>query len=303
MPAGTMLATVAGVLALTLLLTPAVDGWRHHGAALDGGGAADGDVAAIEAGAGARPGRDGQPTVAAPPPGSTGGTPGALRLATPTRDRPLRLWIATDTTTMAMGLELQHLAEGAGLFTVDREARDGVDWPARLAGDAVAPDVAVVMFGADAAGPAPGDDLRHRVAATMDALRPARGDRLVMWVGVPAAGSDAGAEAHAAAVNAVYAGEAARRPWVQYVDAFPFLSDPFGRYASDLVNADGRTRAVRADDGVALSTAGGSRVARAVYTRLGTLVDLRAAPLPADPAAEAPPNVVERDASTVMAAG
>src|SRR5689334_19089683 len=101
MPAGTMLATVAGVLALTLALTPAVERLRDRRSG-PGGGAAPGDVAAIEAGAGARPGADGQPTVAAPAPGPAGAAPGALRLPAPTPDRPLRLWVATDGAALPM---------------------------------------------------------------------------------------------------------------------------------------------------------------------------------------------------------
>jgi hypothetical protein len=309
MPAGTMIAITAGAVVLAALVAPLVHPLQGSAARPAAAGAVD--AAAIEAGAGARS-PAGQPTVEpATTAGPAGAAPAAPRLRAPTPGQPLSLWVGGDEPSLEMGLGVEHLAEAGGLFTVAREARgpsglartDGFDWPAHLG--TVDADVAVVMFAgddralaADGAGPAALAGYRRRVAEAMDALRPPAGDRLVMWVGAPVA--EPGAPSAAAAINAVYASEAARRPWVRYVDALPFLADPFGRYAADLANADGRTRAVRGEGG-RLTPAGGTRLALAVYGRLATLVDLRAGPVPFDPAEAAPPSVVERDPAVVLA--
>jgi uncharacterized protein len=290
MPAGIMVATVAGAIVLALLGSPAVGALRARGGPAD---PVDG-VESIVAGAGARSPED-QPTVGPGVQPAPGARDAVLRLPAPTPDRPLRLWIGGDRTSIETGFVLQQMAERSGLFRVTREARNVPDWPAHLTQDVAGPggsdpDVAVVMIGDDERGGP--EALRQRTAAAMDALRRPDGDRLVMWVGRPVTAPGAGIPTEA--INAVYADEAARRPWVRYVDASRFLSDPFGRYAAELANADGRTRVMRAPDGIGLTEAGGARLARAVYARLGTLIDLRASPLAPDPAQSAPANVTER---------
>jgi hypothetical protein len=307
MPAGTMIAITVGALVLAALAAPLVHPLQGSAARPAAAGAVD--AAAIEAGAGARS-PAGQPTVEPAAPAATAAA-AVPRLRAPAPGQPLSLWVGGDEPSLEMGLGVQRLAEAGGLFTVTREARgpsglartDGFDWAGHLG--TVDADVAVVMFAgddralaADGAGPAALAGYRRRVGEAMDALRPADGDRLVMWVGAPVA--EPGAPSAAAAINAVYASEAAGRPWVRYVDALPFLADPFGRYAADLANADGRTRAVRGDGG-RLTPAGGTRLARAIYGRLATLVDLRAGPVPFDPAEAAPPSVTERDPGVVLA--
>ena len=318
-------------------LSAAVDPALGH--APGRGGARSGDLAdaaravngadpdAIRAGAGAGP-VHGQPTVPRAEPSdrpADDGTP-HLRVATP--DRPLRLWLGGDSVSQEVGLGLSRLAGETRLFDVVREARpstglarpDYFNWPEHLAhdvapveGGGVDPDVVVLMFGgnddqnlpawrgapAEMAG-SPGwiDQYRRRVGDTMDLLKSPDNDRLVIWPGMPV--SQPGTLPNRTAINAVYASEAARRPWVRYVDSSAFLSDAFGRYAPVLGNADGRAREMRASDGIHLSAAGGLRLAHAIYAKLALLVDLSAAPLAPDPSQVAPPSVVERPLEVIL---
>jgi hypothetical protein len=287
------------------------------------------DPEAIRAGAGAGP-PGLQPTIPAPttPPAAppVDRTP---RLRAPTPDRPLRLWVGGDSISQELGLGLSQLAGQTRLFDVGRDPRastgltrpDYFNWPEHLARDVApvaggraGPDVVVLMFGGNddqnlpawngepaqtAGSPAWLDQYRRRVADTMDLLKSPTDDRLVIWPGIPV--GEPGTLPHVAAINAVYASEAARRPWVRYFDSTAFLTDPFGRYTPTLANADGRTRTMRATDGIHLTTVGGLRLAHALYARLATLVDLRAAPLVADPAQAPPPDVAERSLDAVLA--
>jgi hypothetical protein len=288
---------------------------------------ADDLTAAIVTGAGAQaPGR--QQTVPAGAAGATGDddTP---RLRAPTPERPLRLWVGGDSLSSELGAGLARLAGRSRLFEVVRDSRvstgltrpDYFNWPQHLARDvtpvtrsAFDPDIVVLQFGgnddqampawadepaAEAGTPAWLDRYRRRVADTMDLLKSPQDDRLVIWLGIPV--SKPGAVQHGAALNAIYASEAARRPWVRYFDSHAFLSDAFGRYVTSLANADGRSREMRAADGVHLTVAGGNRLAHAIYARLATLVDLRASPLRPDPAEAAPPSVQERPVHEVVA--
>jgi hypothetical protein len=322
MPAGTVL--VVMVLALGAAAVVGRAGALGPG---DPGGD-PGDAARIEAGAGARS-PAGQPTVAAPAGRAGAAGDGTPRLRAPTPDRPLRLWVGGDAVAGELAAGLTRLTGRTRLFEVEEDVRpstglshpDHFDWPDHLRHEVVPsdgggadPDVLVVMFGADDEPPGPGspggpadpadsrawlDRYRRRVAETMDLLRGPKEDRLVIWAGMPV--TEAGAHGPVGPMNAVFASEAARRPWVRYFDAYPFLADPFGRYAPALANADGRTEEVRAADGVGLTPAGGLRLARAVHARLATLVDLRAAPLPDDPSQSAPPNIAERPYGRVAA--
>jgi hypothetical protein len=144
------------------------------------------------------------------------------------------------------------------------------------------------------------DQYRRRVADTMDLLKSPQNDRLVLWPGIPV--TRPGTVPNVNAMNAVYASEAASRPWVRYFDSYAFLADQYGRFSPTLPNADGRTRDMRSADGIHLTGSGSNRLAQAIYARLGTLVDLAASPLVPDPGQSAPPNVAERPTDAVVSA-
>ncbi len=145
-----------------------------------------------------------------------------------------------------------------------------LDWFAYVSAEmkAYAPDVAVLMLGANDAvviNSVGTDRYGQRVGAMMDLLR-APG-RLVVWVGQPAMGRPDLA-VNAPIVNAVAREEAARRPWVLYVDTTAVTSDADGNYTPNLRDIDGSTVQGRADDGVHLSPAGGRVVAEAVFSAI-----------------------------------
>jgi uncharacterized protein len=249
------------------------------------------------------------------------------RLRAPTPDRPLKLWVGGDSITIELGQGLARLAGRTRLFDVVRDARastgitrpDFFNWPEHLLrdvapveGGGVDPDVLVFMVGgnddqnmpawrgtpqAPAGSPPWLDAYRRRVGDTMDLLKSRTDDRLVIWPGMPV--TQPGTLAHVREMNAIYASEAARRSWVRYFDSWPFFADVSDAYAGAPPNADGRARDLRNRDGIHLSVAGGARLARALYARLGALVDLGAAPLLPDPTEEAPASITERPAEVV----
>tara|TARA_R100000935_G_scaffold54282_1_gene82957 strand:+ start:134 stop:724 length:591 start_codon:yes stop_codon:yes gene_type:complete len=155
---------------------------------------------------------------------------------------------------------------------------DYFDWPGRITEllSSGPLDAVVVMFGAnDAQGmvlPAGSepfgtqawlDEYRWRVAWVMDAL--AAGGADAYWVGQPVMRSDS-FSARMAALNEIYASEAARREHVTYVDAWSVLSAD-GAYASHLDDGSGPT-SVRQSDGIHLSRAGGDRLAAVVLDEI-----------------------------------
>jgi hypothetical protein len=241
------------------------------------------------------------------------------KLRTPTPTEPLKLWVGGDSISYDFGISVENIALESKLFTVSRlsEASTGlsrpdyVNWPERLVRSIIPeqdPDVMMIMFGANDAQnipmPAPiggyvlgspewQAEYRDRVGKTMDLLRSPENDRLVLWVGQPIMGPNAGVQ-HLDQINYIYYSEAKKRPWVQYFDAYPFFSDASGAYAKVLPNADGTEQDLRARDNIHLSSWGANRLAWAVLGRLGTIVDLSQGQVVPDPAQMAPADVVER---------
>lgn len=240
-------------------------------------------------------------------------------LRAPTAESPLRTWVGGDSMAQTMGISLSRAMGATALFdtTLDYRISTGLtrpdyfDWPGEL--DRVVreqdPELLVVIFGANDSQGIQMDDgrvfernspdwlaeYRRRVAGTMDLLRDAEGDRLVIWLGQPPM-REPGFNERMAYLNNIYSEEAARRPWVRYFDTWAFFSDANGTYAPQLSAADGTVQDLRQGDGIHLSTPGGDRLAWAVLAALGDLVDLsasRATP----PGSVAPPDDVhERDA-------
>jgi hypothetical protein len=136
------------------------------------------------------------------------------------------------------------------------------DWYGYMASEMATydPDIVVFMIGANDAYA--GMDLalyRQRVGQLMDQL----GDRRLIWAGQP---NMARADLVAAipAMNQVYREEAAKRPWVRYVDTWSLTSDANGNFTPYL--PDGTL--ARAADGVHFTSAGGNYLAQAVVAAI-----------------------------------
>lgn len=241
------------------------------------------------------------------------------QLPVPTPETPLKLWVGGDSISYDFGIAVENIALESKLFTVTRDSRastgltrpDYFNWPENLIRNVITgldPDVIMVMFGANDAQNIPMPppiggyvlgseewqvEYRDRVGKTMDLLRSPENDRLVMWVGQPIMGPNSGV-ANLDQINYIYWSEAQKRPWVQYFDAYPFFSDGAGAYARSLPNADGTVRDLRAGDNIHLSSWGANRLGWAVFTKLGTLVDLAQGQVVPDPIEMAPAEVLER---------
>jgi hypothetical protein len=103
------------------------------------------------------------------------------------------------------------------------------------------------------------------VGAVMDSLQ--REGRIVAWVGQPIMDPAIRPELNEVipGLNSVYAAEAAKRPWVVYVDAWSLTTDANGNYAAYLPDENGVVQQVRSTaDGVHLTSAGGHRIALGV---------------------------------------
>jgi hypothetical protein len=95
-------------------------------------------------------------------------------------------------------------------------------------------------------------------------------------------------------VNYIYWSEAKKRPWVRYVDSWPFFVGPNGEYEARLIGADGKEYLLRERDNIHLTAAGGDRLAWAVLAALGQLVDLSQSQATPPDAQRAPDSVQER---------
>lgn len=201
---------------------------------------------------------------------------------TPTASAPLQVAVLGDSMMQVLGQSIVNGAAGDDRVETTLEYRvstgltrpDYFDWPGRITELlATGPlDAVVIMFGANDAqgmvlptGSEPFgtqawlDEYRWRVAWMMDSL--AAGGAHAYWVGQPVMRSDS-FSARMAALNEIYASEAARREHVTYVDAWSVLSVD-GAYASHLDDGSGPT-SVRQSDGIHLSRAGGDRLAAVV---------------------------------------
>jgi lysophospholipase L1-like esterase len=208
----------------------------------------------------------------------------------PSRARPLRVLFAGDSMSYDPSHAFASLAAPGGRVTTLIEShpstglvrRDFYDWPRALRGllDLDRPDVVILMLGANDAQPMlldgaihrPGDaawlrEYRRRVRVVVR-LATEEGRRL-LWVGMPPM-RDAGFSAVMAAMDRIAEQETRNRPNATYVDPRRTLASAEGGYVEALADGVG----LRAPDGVHLSAAGGSRLARQVLRVLETLVPL-----------------------------
>ena len=93
----------------------------------------------------------------------------------------------------------------------------------------------------------------------------------VLWVGLPPMQSPS-FSSDMATLNAVYRAEAiAHRPDVSYLASWRVLGGPQGQYMWELAGPDEEQVALRAPDGVHITSAGGDLLAKAVVARLERL--------------------------------
>ena len=219
----------------------------------------------------------------------------AVTLRTPTADEPLRLLVAGDFTAQVLGDSLGRAAADTGVVdaTVHYESASGLtrqdyfDWPAALDEDTEEHDSEVVVFVVgvnDAQGivteegapaqlddPRWGEEYHRRVGELMDQLR--ADDRLLVWVGQPPM-RDGDFAARMAALNQVYAEQAADRPWVTFVAPATVVGGAGGVYTDTGTGPDGAAVELRQPDGIHLTSAGGDLVAAHVLGLLADQVDL-----------------------------
>lgn len=189
----------------------------------------------------------------------------------------LSVWSDGDSTSYFVSVAIYDLFSAAGGIPVaapEYKISSGLintgffDWDA-YADQQMAlykPDVAVFMIGAnDARSGMDLEDYRTRVDAMMDHLY-APG-RLVVWVAQPTMGRPDLAVA-VPPINEVFRQEAAKRPWVLYVDAWTLTAGASGGFSTYLVDESGATVLARADDGVHLSPAGGRIIAQGVIAAI-----------------------------------
>jgi uncharacterized protein len=161
----------------------------------------------------------------------------------PSSAEGLRIWSDGDSTSYFMTLAFFDLMARSGAVPVraaDYKISSGLanrgssavlfdhytDWPTYMAQEMATyePTVVVFMIGANDAGYAAGnpEEYQARVAAFMDQLQ-APG-RFVFWVGEPTLTRPDLAR-NIPVVNAIYAEEAAMRPWVTFVDTTVVVAD------------------------------------------------------------------------------
>jgi len=204
-------------------------------------------------------------------------------------DRPLRVLVVGDSFAHPLGFELTNFGTRDAMVEVAIDARistgmtrpDYFDWPAQLAGVAASapPEALVIFMGANDDQNMVIDDgsvvmlttpewqaeYRRRVDLILDTF--ANRGVVIYWVGLPIMRDPFEAQV-AEDVNAVLSEEAAKRPWVRYVDIWSMFSDAAGQYATYLPDAAGEMRLVRQGDGVHLTRGATNEVAGMVYDAL-----------------------------------
>ena len=93
----------------------------------------------------------------------------------------------------------------------------------------------------------------------MDILR--ADDRIVYWIALPPM-RDEGFDGRAEIMNEIYREAAESRPWMTYLDLQPIFGDERGDYVERQADQSGEPVDLRQEDGVHLSQAGASLLAR-----------------------------------------
>jgi hypothetical protein len=256
--------------------------------------------------------------------GTTDGTAPASSkpvIRTPTPDNPLRLWVGGDSVSQVYGQQLVKSAEATGLFkgTLDGRVSTGLavptffNWPEHFAKDVVPVtepnqfDVMVTLFGANDGQNIQMDDgtvlqrfspewyteYQNRVGKTMDLLKSPTNDRVVLWTAPPPMGPTT--RTHGMdRIGWIGWTEAQKRPWVHFVDTWPFFSDSNLQFQHSLPNADGTVRGMRQKDDIHFSDVGGTRLGWVALDDLKAYIDLSASKTQPKPSEIAPPDIKER---------
>jgi hypothetical protein len=243
-------------------------------------------------------------------------TIGPPEVRAPTPADPLRVYVGGDSMASEFSKSFEAVAASTGVMTTTLDPRvstgltrpDYFNWPDHLVNDVLASDVEtlVLMFGAnDAQGLEMPDgtvyerfsepwreEYRRRVAGTMDLLK--SDTRMTFWVGMPIMDPSAGV-AGQDMLNHIYWSEAKSRPWITFVDSWPYFADSNGNYSQQLPSADGTTRGLRQGDGVHWSKWGADRIAWEVLEVMEEQIDLTAGTVSYPPDQVAPPEVEPRD--------
>jgi hypothetical protein len=237
------------------------------------------------------PGPAGAPLVVVVKPLPKPGPDATFRtLPRPTNADPLGLYVAGDSMLGIPGMALANIARDTHVIKtkVDYHISSGLcrpdffNWPAQLQSQvgALHPGAAVVMFGAnDQQGlQAPNGkvyafetggwktEYRKRVRAAMDILFDG-GVKRIYWIGQPIMPEPVFAR-HMRVLNDIFRSEAAKRPGVEYIDAYRLFSTASGGYSDYLKDEKGRLQQVREGDGTHLTYAGGLRLARVVLAAI-----------------------------------
>jgi uncharacterized protein len=197
---------------------------------------------------------------------------------------PLHLWVGGDSVAGFLSIEMVNLAQQTGVIQAHGHYKistglsrpDYYDWPEHLAADAAAYNPQVVIFCAGANDDQPLQtasgiadfgtgawitEYSQRVGAMMDML--VAQHRLVVWVGLPLMRA-ADFNARMGIIDSIDQAQASLRPGVTFVDSRPIMADAQGQYSDYLPDASGQLTLMRAEDGIHLTPAGGTRLAAAV---------------------------------------
>jgi hypothetical protein len=204
-----------------------------------------------------------------------------------------KILVIGDSLSISLGEQMERVLSGAAGIDF---ARDGtrstgltrpelVDWPAHLR-DLVArgaPDVVVIMLGANDAKPVEGEGGRvyfdnpawaeayaAKARELLAICRQANPRVALYWVGVPSMG-DATLAAETGQINAALAAMCADSPGCRFIGTKDAFSDPAGRFTRHARDAaTGDILAIRTADGVHMTDAGAKLLAGVV---LRTLAD------------------------------
>lgn len=200
---------------------------------------------------------------------------------------PLRLWIGGDSLAGTLGPSLGTIAGATGVVQPQFDSRvsSGLTNPtffnwadhATKEMTRLDPEIAVFIIGAnDFAAPmstsvgADGQpqwktDYTARIEAMLTAF--GADTRTVVWIGSPPFKDDRNEQIKQ--IDELAKSVIAKHPNVAYVDAYALFTDADGKYAASLAPLDTPNAdpvPVRAGDGVHLTTQGGERLAKAVYS-------------------------------------
>jgi hypothetical protein len=210
-------------------------------------------------------------------------------LAQPSVARPLSILEIGDSLGEDLGFGLEALLGGDRRVQLHAEAVGDTglanvayyNWPAALARELriYHPGLVIVFLGGN---DDQGFDVGSRPAlvgtafwrteysarvATMMHEASAAGAH-VLWVGMPVMGPSTGLSPAMATLDAIYAAQARKDPWVRYLSTWRLFENAAHQYATSLPNGAGQLVAMRDPDGVHLTMAGSERAASAVITAI-----------------------------------